>query len=94
MEIILIAILIGLLPGYIAYRKGKNFFIYWLFGAALFIVALPWTLLMKPKTEMLEKRALKNGTMKKCKFCAELIKVEAGICKYCGKELQEKPDNR
>jgi hypothetical protein len=27
--------------------------------------------------------------LKKCEYCAEIIKVEAGICKFCGQELPE-----
>ena len=89
MEIFLLAILIGLLPGYIAHKKGYNFFTYWLCGALLFIVALPWVIVMKPKADVLEKKALKNGSMKKCPFCAELIKAEASICRFCGKEVSD-----
>jgi cytochrome c-type biogenesis protein len=40
---------LGLIPAYIASRKGRQFFEWWLFGAALFPVALPVAWFLKPK---------------------------------------------
>ncbi len=40
--------LLGLIPAYIAWRKGRNFFDWWFFGAGLFPIALPMALLLKP----------------------------------------------
>jgi cytochrome c-type biogenesis protein len=45
---ILAAGLIGLLPAWIAHQKGRNFFDWWFFGAALFVVALPVALRLEP----------------------------------------------
>jgi len=41
--------LLGLLPAYIAYRKGRHFLNWWLFGATLFPIALPYAWLLKPE---------------------------------------------
>ncbi len=38
--VMIVALLLGLLPAYLAYRKGRNFWTWWLFGASLFPVAL------------------------------------------------------
>jgi hypothetical protein len=38
-----------LIPATIARRKGRNFYDWWFFGAALFLVALPASLLIKPE---------------------------------------------
>lgn len=41
-------IFLGLIPAYIASRKGKKFVDWWFFGAGLFPLALPMSLLIKP----------------------------------------------
>jgi ribosomal protein L32 len=81
------AVLLGLIPAYIAHNKGHNFFIWWIGGASMFIIALPWAILLKPNLEVLEKDKIKSGEMKKCPNCAELVKRDARICRFCGHEF-------
>ena len=82
------AILLGLIPANIADKKGKNFATWWLFGAALFIVALPMALLAEPEPAALAQQRRKEGLVK-CPFCAEYIKKEAKVCRYCGRDIPE-----
>jgi hypothetical protein len=42
---------------------------------------------IKEQTEVLKNQEKKQEEMKKCKFCAEEIKLEAKLCRYCGKEV-------
>ena len=88
MEFLLIAIVLGLIPAAIASSKGKNFLLWWIYGAALFIVALPHALIMKTDRQALEKKELATGDTRKCPYCAELIKREAKVCRYCHRELE------
>lgn len=81
--VFVVAPLLGLIPAFIADRKGYTFGVWWLFGWALFIVALPVALLIKPN----EAGLLKLGKRKKCPECAEIVKLDARKCRYCGAEL-------
>lgn len=86
MEFIIVIALIGLIPAAIARSKGHSFFVFWIYGAMLFIVALPHALLLKKNQKAIEMEALSSG-LKKCPFCAEMIKNEAVVCRFCGNSL-------
>jgi hypothetical protein len=86
MEILVMAALIGLVPGAIAQSKGHSFVLWWIYGAMLFIIALPHSLLLKQNAAGLERKQLSEG-MKKCSSCAEMIKSEAVVCRFCGREV-------
>lgn len=73
--IIIVACLLGIIPGAIAQHKGHSFIGWWLFGAALFILALPMSLF------------LKDERTAPCEFCKKTIDREASVCPYCQREV-------
>jgi hypothetical protein len=77
MEWLIFAVVLGLIPAVIAKNKGKSFGLWWSYGAALFIVALPHALIMKPDRKGVERRLMSEEGRRKCPYCAELVKAEA-----------------
>jgi hypothetical protein len=66
--------LIGLIPALVARNKGRSFVAWWVFGFALFIAAMPASLLVSDKT-------------KKCPHCRASIDETAKVCRHCGRDV-------
>ena len=88
MEIFIFAAILGVLVGMIAKSKGRDFFPWWLYGTLVFIVAIVHVLLIKPNEAHAERQALGAGG-KKCPQCAEIVKEQAKVCRFCGHEFPE-----
>jgi len=90
-EYLLILALLGIIPALIARSRDpyQSFIFWWIYGAALFIIALPHAMLFRPGSKSLRRfqGGLAGPRTKKCPFCAEIVMVEARICKHCCRDM-------
>ena len=86
MDVFVVAILLGLIPAFVAQSKGRSFIVFWIYGALIFIIALPHSLLMNPTAKVLGNNILAQS-FKKCIYCAQIIRAESIVCLYCGRDV-------
>jgi hypothetical protein len=79
------AALLGIITGFIAQKKGYDFFTWWLFGTVLFIVALIIIIALPQNTASSRGR---NAPSRKCPYCGANA-GGANNCPECNRTLPD-----
>lgn len=74
----------------IALHKGLSSVGWFFYGLLIWPIALVHVVVTRRTAENIEKNALALGG-KKCPRCAEVIKSEAVVCRYCAQEFSVLP---
>lgn len=79
-------IICAIASGIVGHSKSRPI-LGWVLGIFLGFVGLIITALLPTNQKRKEIIAVKSGDLKKCPSCCELIKNDAVVCRYCGKEI-------
>lgn len=83
----------GVVAGIIASGKGRSGCGWFILGLLLGPLALLGVAIASRDTRRDEQAGLQSGKLRRCPACAEVVKREATICRFCRTDLPEIRDN-
>lgn len=88
MELVILWVVLSAMAGMYASSKGLSGIAHFV-GSLLFSPLLGFlsAAIASPNKKVIETRLISSGENKKCPHCAEIIKAEARVCRFCGREV-------